>query len=931
MRRDCCWFGIGLLTLALAVPGRAEDGPTKPGPEQVEFFEANVRPILVTHCLGCHGPEKQKGNLRLDSSDAMRTGGDGGPAVAPGDPEQSPLIEVIRYDGPTQMPPKGKLGDVEIAALTEWVKTGAHWPTTGAEVGTTPTAKEWTITDEDRAFWAFRPVQEPPAPAVNDAAWARSPIDRFVLARLEEKGLRPAPSADKVTLIRRATFDLIGLPPTPEEVEAFLADTSAEALARVVDRLLASPHYGERWGRHWLDIARYGEDQAHSFKPRLYPNGFQYRDWVAAALNADMPYDQFVLEQIAGDLLPDEPGRRLRRLPALGYFALGPVYYGDKNQFDQIDDRIDTLTRGFLGLTVACARCHDHKYDPIPTADYYALAGVFAGTEYEEAPFAPPDQVEVYKKAQVAIGSKGREIDAWLKAESARLVEARAREVARYLVAAWKMKTLRQACDLEGSPEEVAGQEGLDPALLKRWAAYLDATREKGKATPPIAPWSGWIARLKQVPEGGADDASLHEVEQAAGAFQEHVLTLLARREGRAAEVEKAGGEGVGGQKADSDKSGLDGESKALLDDLFGAKGVMGVPKERVEKLLPDDSRARLMAMRSEMERMKKAAPPSYPAVHTLKDGKSTKAMTVLIRGNPETPGPEAPRRFLSILGGTPFAAGSGRLELARAVASPDNPLTARVMVNRLWQFHFGRGLVGTPSNFGKLGERPTHPELLDHLAHRFVAEGWSLKAMHRAIMLSATYGQGSRYDDHASEIDPENTLLWRMNRRRLEIEAWRDAMLAVSGRLDPTVGGPSQSLDDPGNRRRTYYAAVSRHDLSPLLRLFDFPDPNISSGERTRTTVPLQGLVVLNSEFMVQNAKALAARLRSGPVADDASRIRLAYRLLFGRDPGEPQVRLGLAFLGAPDAEDAASGDLTRLERYAHALLASNEFAFVD
>jgi hypothetical protein len=317
--------------------------------------------------------------------------------------------------------------------------------------------------------------------------------------------------------------------------------------------------------------------------------------------------------------------------------------------------------------------------------------------------------------------------------------------------------------------------------------------------------------------------------------------------------------------------------------------------------------------------------------VHTLKDGKSPKAMTVLIRGNPETPGPEAPRRFLSILGGTPLADGSGRLELARAIASPDNPLTARVMVNRLWQLHFGRGLVGTPSNFGKLGERPSHPELLDHLAHRFVAEGWSLKAMHRAIMLSATYGQDSRLDEHAFEVDPENTLLWRMNRRRLEVEAWRDAILAVSGRLDPAVGGPSRSVDDPENRRRTFYAAVSRHDLSPLLRLFDFPDPNITSGERTRTTVPLQGLVVLNDEFVIRSARALAARLKSVPDADDAARIRLAYRLLFGRDAGEAQVRLGLAFLQAPDADDAKPGDLTRLERYAQALLASNEFAFVD
>ena len=720
MRRDCCWFGMGLLTLALAVPGRAEEVQAKPGPEQVEFFESKVRPVLAAHCLGCHGPEKQKGNLRLDSSDAMRTGGDGGPAVAPGDPEQSPLIEAIRYDGPTQMPPKGKLDDAEIAALTEWVKRGRTGPRRAPRSGRPRRPEAWTITDEDRAFWAFRPVQDPPAPAVKDAAWPRSPIDRFVLARLEEKGLRPSPPADKVTLIRRATFDLIGLPPTPEEVEAFVADTSPEAFARVVDRLLASPHYGERWGRHWLDVARYGEDQAHSFKPRLYPNGFQYRDWVAAALNADMPYDQFVLEQIAGDLLPDEPGRRLRRLPALGYFAL----------------RAGLLRRQEAVRPDRRPHRHAHPRLPRPDGRLRPLPRPQVRPDPDGRLLRPGGRLRRHRVRGGPLRAPGAGRGLQEGAGGHRVQGARDRRVAEGRVGPARRVPRAGGRPLPGRRLEDEGDAaGLRPRRIARRGRRAGGARSRlaqamgrlprrvageGRDEPPLAPWSGWIARLKQVPEGGADEASLPRSSRPPGRSRSTCSPCWPAARG-CRRGPKAGG---GGAEGRSDKSGLDGESKALLDKLFGAKGVMGVPKERVEKLLPDESRARLSAMRSEMERMKKTAPPSYPVVHTLKDGQSPKAMTVLIRGNPETPGPEAPRRFLSILGGTPLATGSGRLELARAIATPDNPLTARVMVNRLWQLHFGRGLVGTPSNFGKLGERPTHPELLDHLAHRFVAEG---------------------------------------------------------------------------------------------------------------------------------------------------------------------------------------------------------------
>jgi hypothetical protein len=506
-------------------------------------------------------------------------------------------------------------------------------------------------------------------------------------------------------------------------------------LAKVVDRLLESPHYGERQARHWLDVARYGEDQAHTFQARQYPQGYRYRDWLIQAFNDDLPYDEFIKQQIAADLL-DGPDA-LSRLPALGFFACGPVYYGDRKQLDQISDRIDTLTRGFLGLTVACARCHDHKYDPISTVDYYALAGLFASTEYVEAPLVPPEEVAAAEKA-------------------------------------------------------------------------LSADEKKRKVRP------------------------------------------------------------------------------------------------------------------------------KYPFVHAIKDAAKPVNLQVHVRGSAENLGDEAPRRFLEILStGQPksFQQGSGRRELAEAIASADNPLTARVMVNRVWQRHFGRGLVKTASNFGLLGERPTHPELLDYLAARFVKSGWSLKSLHRDIVLSATYQQSTRFDAQAHEKDPENRWLWRMNRRRLEVEAWRDAMLTAAGRLDPRVGGPSGDLAAADYRRRTLYGFVSRHELNPLLRLFDFPDPNVTSEQRPETTVPLQQLFVLNSEFMVQNARALAARLQTLEAADDASRIRQAAQLLYGRPASEREVQLASGYLSYRPELDGADGNqrLTRWERLCQVWLGANEFLYVD
>jgi mono/diheme cytochrome c family protein len=786
-----CRMIPALYLIAAAVwclAAHAEDPP--PGksaidPSLEEFFESKVRPILVGHCLECHGAEKSKGSLRLDARAAMLKGGEAGPVIVPGKPAESALIEAIGYHGDVQMPPKGKLKDDEIAALTEWVKRGAPWPeprrpkTTGTTAPTPPSAVTTSPSlaqVHDRSLWSLQPVRNPVAPTVIDQKWQRSRIDRFILAKLEQSGLSPSPQAPRNVLVRRAYFDLIGLPPAPEEVDDFVRDDAPDAFAKVVDRLLASPQYGERWGRHWLDVARYGEDQAHAFQPRLYPYGFRYRDWVSGALNHGMPFDQFVVEQIAGDLI-DGPGRQ-DRLAALGFFACGPVYYGDGKKLDQYADRIDTLTRGFLGLTVACARCHDHKYDPIPTTDYYALEGVFASTDYLEAPDGTKEQIGAYDQGQAAIKAKDAEITAFLKAEAARL------------------------------------------------------------------------------------------------------------------------------------------NRKVSNDQL-----------KQFEKSLPAESLKKIASLRAEAARLKKAAPPKYPVIHTLADASSPTNMPVLVRGNPDAPGAKVARRFLAVLGGerSPFGQGSGRLELARAIASAENPLTARLVVNRIWQHHFGQGLVATASNFGNLGEKPSHPELLDWLAHRLSASGWSLKALHRQIMLSAVYQQSSRYDEHHFGRDPGNALLWRISRRRLDVEAWRDAMLKVAGRLDQRIGGPSVSLDAATNARRTLYAAISRHDLASLLRLFDFPDPNITSGGRPQTTVPLQELFVLNSEFMNANARAFAARLGGArsPGQDDSERIRLSYRILFGREPTENERLIGLAFV--------KSGSLECWQHYAQALLATNEFMFVD
>jgi len=922
MTRFCIPCAVALvLCVAAASPCSAADDAGG-----VEFFEKKVRPVLVENCYSCHSVQagKKKSRLALDSKEDVLKGGARGPAIVPGQPDKSRLLAAIRHDGDLKMPPEKKLPDAVINDIRHWIEIGAPDPRLHAEA---VRGIDWKAA---RQFWSFRPVSKPALPTIRQTTWPKTQVDCFILAGLESAGLRPAAPADKRTLIRRATFDFIGLPPTPEQIDAFLNDDSPRAFERVVNRLLASPHYGERWARHWLDVARYAEDQAHTFGVKPNTEAFRYRDWVIGALNADMPYDRFVMLQIAADLMEEAPKKGTgplksqvpspfsegtedyRQRAALGFFGLGAQYYkgNDRALADELDDRVDTLARGFLGLTVSCARCHDHKYDPIPTQDYYSLAGIFHSSKLANLPLAARDVVERFEAGQRQVQEADQRLKDFVRTEKTRLAEAHAGEVAAYLLAAWKVRARRQT-DTQFSVAKLAKQDGLNAAALDRCLKLLEPGNKNGKNVAELAVCRKTMPK-GMVPEPGPD------VVKAADDLQKRILSLLANRDKAPPKQPKGNGTGP---KDD------------LTPLFFGEKGVFAVTDKELPNRLAADGKARLENLNAELLRMTKLLPPAPPLAHGIAEG-SPANLRVYLRGDPSKLGETAPRRFLRALAGDDpprFTKGSGRLELARAIAAKDNPLTARVIVNRIWAWHFGRGIVGTPSNFGNLGERPTHPELLDHLAARFVEKGWSIKWLHREIMLSAVYQLAAHDDPEARQKDPNNRLLWRANRRRLDVESWRDSLLAVAGQLDGTFGGPRTDLAGAQNHKRTVYGKVSRHELNGLLRLFDFPDANLTSERRTETTVPQQQLFALNSPFFVAQAKALAKRLRT-EAPDDKARVRWAYLLAFGRPAADAETALALAYLARTDEPaEAARNQLTRWERYAQALLAANEFLYID
>jgi len=887
-----------------------------------EFFETKIRPILANNCYSCHASSQLAG-LRVDSREALLKGGKSGPAITPGDPDNSLLITAVRQTSDKlKMPMGGKLKKEEVEALTEWVRGGAVWPETPNGAIVAPASGEYVITKEQRAFWSFAPLRKVSVPVVADAGRAQTDIDRFILAALEKQDLKPAPPAGRRTLLRRASLDLTGLPPTPEEVANFEKDQSSDAFAKVVDRLLASPRYGERWGRVWLDVARYGEDDYRSLDPQHrgynpYPNAYLYRDWVIQAFNDDLPYDQFVRAQLAGDLMDERV--RAKMLPALGFLGLGPWFYDNGaveiTKADERNDRVDAVTRGFLGLTVACARCHDHKYDRIPTKDYYGLAGVFVNAVYHEYPMVPKAVAEDYKKQEKQLENKHKLLQDFLDTERKQLSESLVFQASKYMVAAWKVA---------GEPKEnmyVAAEEAkLDYELLERWVKFL---AKPPKFYPFLTEWQKMIQR------GGTEA----EAKTLAVNFQ----TLLADVMFAAKDI-KDENEIIEAKSLPTTKprkkanlpnefvtnddfcpgcglelKSLPIEQMNLWTDVFSrdlqegfdpaqafdknlAPGLLVFRDWSLERRLSAERLEYVRALKDDIEAMEKSMPPHFPYVHGVIDAEKPVNLKVHVRGSPFNLGDEIPRHFLSVLcDGTPpaFDKGSGRLQLADLIVK--QPLAMRVFVNRVWKGHFATGLVDTPSNFGIMGERPSNPDLLDYLAQRFVDNGMSVKKLHREMMLSAVYQMSDADQPAALEKDPANRLYWRANRHRLDAEQIRDSMLFVSGALDTKMGGPSAELS-PGYNRRTVYGKVSRYRLDQYLQLFDFPSPSFSAEKRHITTVPLQRLFFMNSDFVEQQGELLARRTVNEP--DIASRIQMMYRRVFGRAAGENELRAGVQFL---------------------------------
>jgi hypothetical protein len=787
-------YAIGLVALLpFSGSARADAG-------RKTFFELEIRPVLTTVCLPCHGGKKTESGLTVDSRAALVRGGDRGPAIVPGDAGGSLLIRAIRRtDDDLKMPPKRGLPPEVVAAFTEWVAQGAAWPGAGAkrsDAEGAPTGRHW-------AFQRVRAV----APPVDPSGGSERPVDRFVAAYRRAGGLSPAPRAEKRALIRRVTFDLIGLPPRPEEIAAFESDQAPDAFSRLVDRLLASPHYGERWGRYWMDVVRYA-DTAGDNADYPVPEAARYRDYIIDSFNHDKPYDEFVREHIAGDILARTgPAERYAdSVAATGFLALARRYATAPYELWHLtlEDAIDTTGRAFLGLTLRCARCHDHKFDPVSQRDYYALYGVFASTTF---PYAGSEELQ----------SKG-----FPRMHFVPLV----------------------------APEEA------EPTLKR------------------------YRARLAELEAACRSPESKHDQESSEGAEE----------------------------------------------------------------------------LRAQWDRLRRGSlPPELPGSYAVSEGKPTD-VPVQRRGDPENPGPIVPRgvpRFAFLEGDPPAsvsAGSSGRLELAQWLTRPSNPLAARVLVNRIWQHHFGRGIVATPSNFGLRGELPTHPELLDWLAARLIASGWSVKAIQREIVLSATYQLSSRPEPGAAALDPENGWLWRFSRRRLDAESIRDAMLAVSGELDRRAGGshPFPPIEqwhwtqhDPfkavyPTKRRSVYLMTQRLVKHPFLAVFDGPDPNVTTDERPNSTVPIQALYLRNNPFVSDQARAFARRLL-GDARDGEARIALAYLAAWGRPPAAGERDRACAFLGACRKAAAAAGvpaaaqELEAWTSLAKVLLAANEFLYID
>ncbi|QMV18374.1 DUF1549 domain-containing protein [Granulicella sp. 5B5] len=953
VKRGGTWDGADATrpVAALLTPAAAKASPGE------EYFENKVRPLLVNNCGDCHMNGAAKGGLSLDSRASILKGGDTGPAIVVNDPEKSLLIQAVHQTGDLKMPPKGaKLTADEVQTLSDWIRMGAPWP-----VSTVPVrAPGKQITDDMRKWWSFVPLKDYPVPAVKDPAlngWAKTDIDKFVLAKLEEKGLKPAPMADKRTLIRRATLDLTGLPPTEEEITDFENDKSPDAFAKVVDRLLASPRYGERWGRHWLDVARYGDDDIRGLDPRgrgymPFDGAWVYRDWVIKAFNQDMPYGEFVKRQLAGDLMSPHPTPE--DLKGTGFLGGAPWIWDQaepiQGRADERNERIDAVTRGFLGLTVACARCHDHKYDPILAKDYYALGGIFASSTYKEYAFVPEAEVEFQKERLKAANDHGDQVSDYMKTAGDQLAMAYASQTQSYMVAAWHVLG-----DPKQTVDEAADAAKLDPQMLERWTKFL---AKKPVYYPYLEDWQRMIA------QGGTED----EAKFLGASFQKRIIDLEITRKEIDDENDKIKAKaGVPTQRAKDVKPNqfdtydefcpgctlelkvLPPEQANLYTDLFvrglGAGDEMQSRSEpglfvfrgwELQRRLGPTEQAYLASLSGGAGGGRRGGgngvPQDYPFVHGMADKPKLVDIALDVRGNPHTHGDIIPRGFITVLGPAdkkPYTQGSGRLQLADDIIA--TPLATRVIVNRVWKWHFGTGIVNTPDNFGKVGDPPSDPELLDYLAVQFQKNGMSIKKLQRMIMLSAVYQQGSKEtaDEHVK--DPLNRYYSHFSIQRLDAEQLRDSILFVSGDLDlKKVGGPATPLG-VDNDKRTVYAKVSRFRIDPFLQAFDFPNPTFTAEQRFSTNVPVQRLYFMNDPFVYKQAEVLSDRVY--PKGDDAARITETYRLVFGRKPTPAELQAGLDFLKTtPDKPGYMVNQepISAWKEYCRVLFSSNEFEFL-
>lgn len=936
------FHSVSLLNVSSAAQGKDVD----------EFFEKQVRPVLIANCAKCHNPNAMVAELDLTTAEGFARGGESGPLVNKEHPEESRLLKVIGYGDKLKMPPTGKMKSDDIAVLTEWVKMGAPWPKAKAVASETKAPPKSTreFTEEEKRFWAFQPLANPTVPKVKNSAWVKSPIDAFILAELEKKNLKPAPPADKMTLLRRATYDLTGLPPTVAEIKGFLADDSPNAFEKVVERLLASPRYGEKWGRNWLDVARYADSTGNDEDHR-YPFAWKYRDYVIDSFNRDLPYDQFIREQLAGDLLPSREGAtengesvNRRGIIATGFLALGPkaVAQQDKMKmlYDVYDEQVDVTTKAFLGLTVACARCHNHKFDPLLTKDYYSLINIFASTRsftnpdshvsvVFEKPLVPKAEWEKYKEARSAHQAKEKlartEIDEIVDSVKEPVVKQLAPRLADFMLAAHRVYSG------EAKAGEIARQMNLPEDILNRWVSFL---KPQDLTPQHLLAWRK--AKPEQLPE-------------VARQYQQTFQTRLREWDESIAkwrtDYKKAIAEN---RKSLPDKPKFEAGDDRFFDGVYlDGGGPFGLTVKDKAKFSAAQQQ-RISELQKRLEELKKSAPAEPELACAVEDGEPV-AQKVFIRGDYNNHGEDAPKAFPAILSAfdtKPDFNGSGRLQLAEWLAQPEHPLTGRVMVNRIWQWHFGEGLVRTPDNFGKTGERPTHPELLDFLSREFVKSGWSIKAMHRMMMLSSAYQMSSENPTLSAEDDSDNRLLTRFNRRRLTVEEMRDGLLAIDGTIDLTMGGTLQSgrgTDGENNqgrlslnpeklKRRTVYLPLRRANLPTLLNLFDFGDATTMSGKRQLTNVSTQALFWLNSEFLTDRSSDVAKLLLADGKLTDGARVESLYLRVLNRHAGKEEVAQALKYIAAFKQKFAGDiNDAKAWQSLCRVIMASNDFLYVD